>query len=110
MPRLLDAWVLKARKHGVASHAQTAWVRRKLGGHLLVWRTTADGHLACATPCIYCRREIVRYDVTIHCSQSSTAWYSGRLSSSAAPLPQLTSGQRRNLQLPRQTVKAQIAP
>ena len=95
--RLLEGYLEQARKHGVPSHAQTAWVRRKCGGHILVFRNRADGSLGCATPCTYCQRELLKFDLTVHCSQDQAQWFSGRLCSTSAPKPQLTSGQRRQL-------------
>ena len=97
--RLLESFIAQARKHGVSGHAQTVWVRRKCGSHILVWRTRADGTPACATPCPWCQRELVKYDMTVHCSQPDNDWYSGRMCGAAAPKAQLTSGQRRHLRL-----------
>ena len=76
------------------------WVRRKLGADVLVWRYTADGTLAVATPCKLCLRELQRFDLRVHCSLGPGAWYSGRLSEPEAPPVGLTSGQRRRFDRP----------
>jgi len=76
------------------------WVRRKLGGDVLVWRYTADGVLAVATPCTLCCRELQRFDLRVHCSLGPDSWYSGRLNEAQAPPVGLTSGQRRRFDRP----------
>ena len=92
--RLLESYVAEARKHGVRPHQVTLWVRRKLGAHISVWRKRSDGSFGCATPCVLCQRELKRYDLRVHCSQDS-GWFVGRLSEAGAPVPQLTTAQRR---------------
>ena len=92
--RLLESYVAEARKHGVRPHQVTLWVRRKLGAHISVWRKRSDGTFGCATPCVLCQRELKRYDLRVHCSQDS-GWFVGRLSEAGAPVPQLTTAQRR---------------
>ncbi len=92
--RLLESYVAEARKHGVRPHQVTAWVRRKLGAHISVWRKRSDGSFGCATPCVLCQRELKRYDLRVHCSQD-TGWFVGRLSEEHAPQAQLTTAQRR---------------
>ncbi len=92
--RLLESYVAEARKHGVRPHQVTAWVRRKLGAHISVWRKRSDGTFGCATPCVLCQRELKRYDLRVHCSQD-TGWFVGRLSEEHAPQAQLTTAQRR---------------
>jgi len=98
--RLLETWIKEARRHGVQQHQVVTWVRRKLGGDVLVWRYTADGTLAVATPCKLCLRELQRFDLRVHCSLGPGAWYSGRLSEPEAPPVGLTSGQRRRFDRP----------
>jgi hypothetical protein len=66
--RLLAMWVADARRHGTPPHAIIRWVRRKAGGHIMVWRYQADGTLACATPCLLCSRELCRFGLQVHCS------------------------------------------
>ncbi|KAL4457697.1 hypothetical protein ABPG75_012562 [Micractinium tetrahymenae] len=124
--RLLDTWVLAARRHGVPSHKVVPWVRRKLGPAVVVLRFRGDGSLGCSVPCVLCQRELNRFDLQVHCflgagpgcgsggsgasrsaaAASSTAcaggeggWFSGRLSDAGAPTPVLTAGQRRTLNL-----------
>jgi hypothetical protein len=92
--RLLECWVAKARRAGLARHQIVTWVRRKVGGHVTVFRTLADGTLACAAPCLLCQRELVRFDLRVHCSLSHEAWFSGRLTDEAAPPGKLTARQR----------------
>lgn len=98
--RLLQSYVDAARRHGVRQHRVTTWVRRKLGADILVVRHRSDGSLGCAAPCVLCRRELLRFDLRVHCSLSGGAFFSGRLSDAGAPEPTLTSGQRRMLKKP----------
>ena len=102
--RLLPAYLEAARRKGVPPHSAVAWVRRKLGGGVLVFRRRADGSLGCAAPCVLCRRELLRFDLRVACSLGDGggdggdgAFFSGRLSDTDAPVPRLTSGQRRML-------------
>lgn len=88
----------QARKAGVAPHKQIAWVRRKLGGDIAVWRCTTDGALGRAAPCLFCSRELQRYDIRVHCpTDACGGWFSGRLTDAGAPKPALTGGQQRVL-------------
>lgn len=96
--RLLQSYTQAARRHGVPPHAVVSWVRRKLGPDLLVLRRRSDGSLGCAAPCVLCRRELLRFDLRVHCSLGGGAgFFSGRLSEPGAPPPALTGGQRRML-------------
>ena len=72
-------------------------MRRKLGGDVTVVRRRSDGTLGCAAPCVYCQRELLRFDLRVHCSLGGGAFFSGRLSEAGAPKPTLTAGQRRML-------------
>lgn len=97
--RLLQFWEAVARKHGVPQHRVVTWVRRKIGPDLLLLRYTSDGCVGCAVPCVFCHRVLIKYDLRVHCCQPDGLWFSGRLDEPAAPLPMLTSGQRRQLGL-----------
>lgn len=92
--RLLDAWVTQARRHGLRPHQFRTWIRRKTGPDLVVWRCRMDGSLGCATPCVLCQRELLRYDLRVHCSLGDS-WFSGRLDDQDAPTCKPTTGQIR---------------
>jgi len=82
----------------VPPHKLIPWVRRKLGSNIAVWRCTTDGALARAAPCLFCSRELLRFDIRVHCpTDASGGWFSGRLSDVGAPVPALTGGQQRVL-------------
>lgn len=95
--RLLQSYVQQARKAGVPSHKLVVWVRRKLGSCVAIWRRTQDGTLGCAAPCLFCRRELQRFDLRVHCPLGSGQWFSGRLSDAGAPQATLTGGQQKVL-------------
>lgn len=96
--RLLQSYVHQARKAGVPSHKLVAWVRRKLGSNIAIWRRTVDGELGCAAPCLFCNRELQRFDLRVHCpTDAAGTWFSGRLNEPGAPRPQLTGGQQKVL-------------
>lgn len=96
--RLLESYKQQARRSGVPPHKTVAWVRRKLGGDVAVWRRTVDGVLGRAAPCVFCARELQRFDIRVHCPlDSSGAWFSGRVGDPGAPEPQLSGGQQRML-------------
>lgn len=95
--RLLQTYVQQARKQGVPPQKLVAWVRRKLGGGIVVWRYTADGGIGRAAPCLFCSRELQRFDLLVDCSLGGGQWFHGRLSEPGAPTPQLTGGQQKVL-------------
>lgn len=95
--RLLDSWVQQARKQGVPSHKIVAWIRRKYGTHISVIRYRSDGSLGCAVPCVFCQKELERYDMRVHCVDASGQWMDARCSDGTLPKPVLTAGQRRML-------------
>eukprot|EP00887_Chlorella_sp_A99_P007327 scaffold2.g7327.t1 len=107
--RLLQSYVRQGQKQGVRPHALVAWVRRKLGSSLVIWRRTADGAIGCAAPCLFCARELRTYDLRVHCplapapggggggGGAGVRWFSGRLSDAGAPTPRLTGGQQKVL-------------
>lgn len=92
--RLLGTWLQRAKKHNVPSHRIVTWVRRKAGAHITVWRTLADGSFGCAAPCVLCAKELMRFDLNLHCPINSVEWYQGRASDEGAPAPKLTTRQR----------------
>lgn len=88
----------QGRKAGVPPHKLVAWVRRKLGTNIAVWRHTSDGTIGCAAPCLFCARELQRFDLRVHCPlDAQGGWFSGRLGEPGAPQPALTGGQQRVL-------------
>lgn len=95
--RLLEHWQGEARRHGVPSHKVIAWIRRKIGNHITIVRYLNDGSLACAIPCVFCQKELKKYDMRISCTTEDGTWFHGRLSDGGAPTPVLTAGQRRML-------------
>jgi hypothetical protein len=56
-----------------------------------------DGTLGCATPCVFCQRELLRFDLRVHCSQAGQSWFSGRLDEAGAPESKPTGYQRKQL-------------
>lgn len=100
--RLLEAWRRRARQHGVRRHQVVTWIRRKVGANICVWRERVDRSLGCATPCVLCCREMLRYDLRVHCSLQSSghdAWYTGKLDSTDAPRSKPTLGQRMHMHM-----------
>lgn len=91
--RLLEGWLGQARRHGLRPHQFRSWIRRKTGPDLVVWRELTDGSLGCAMPCILCQRELVRFDLRVHCPMPGQIWFSGRMDDAHAPTCKLTHGQ-----------------
>lgn len=87
-----------ATRHGVPMHKRVAWMRRKFGGHMTVWRPLSDGTLGCSIPCVICRKVLLRMHVTVHAVMSDGAtWFHGQLSDQGTPRSKPTSGQVRKL-------------
>lgn len=96
--RLLEKVVREAYRHGISKPKVVTWVRRKYGADIIVWRFLGDGALGCATPCVFCRRELVRFDLRVHVViDSRSTWYHGFMTDDCAPQSKLTCGQARNM-------------
>eukprot|EP00983_Pelagomonas_calceolata_P112185 1159859-Pelagomonas_calceolata.AAC.1 len=93
--RLLADWVCLARRHGLRPHQFTTWIRRKNGPNLAVWRQRVDGTLGCAAPCVLCQRELLRFDMRVHCTMPGDGFFRGRLDEEGAPSCKPTTGQMR---------------
>ena len=87
--------MILARRHGVRPHQYAAWIRRKNGPDVAVWRQLKDGSLGCAVPCVLCQKELLRFDMRVYCSMSGGCWYHGRLDEEGAPPCKPTTGQSR---------------
>lgn len=97
-----ERWMLRdrlrqARRDGVPRHAVVAWMRRKHGGAVVVWRHLADGRLGCAVPCVLCAKWLSRFDLTVTCPLDDERTWSGKLSEPTAPVPKPTSRQASKL-------------
>lgn len=92
--RLIGHWVEQARKKGVPRAKIIAWVRRKMGSDISVWRHTSDGAYGCSVPCPLCARVLIQFDVTVHCYLGEGRWYRGRLTDPGAPEGKPTTFQR----------------
>jgi len=86
----------EARKRGVRPSNVTAWIHRKNKGVMTVLRSRADGTFGCSVPCVYCRREMLRYNLRVQCFTSDGDLFCGPLDDAGAPRSKLTSGQTRN--------------
>lgn len=95
--RWLDACVREARKAGVQKHRLVAYVKRKYGSHISVFRLRSDGTFGCAVPCVWCQKELERFDIRVSFVGSDGRWCDGRVSDGTMPKPVLTAGQRRML-------------
>lgn len=95
--RWLDACVREARKSGVPKHRLVAYVKRKFGSRISVFRFRHDGTLGCALPCAWCQKELERFDMKVTFVDSEGQWCDGRVSDGTLPKPVLTAGQRRML-------------
>lgn len=93
--RLINACVVEARRRGIGPNKLVPWVRRQLGGGILVLRFLSDGTAACSAPCRECAREIERFDLRVSCLQPGGEWFNGRLCEPGAPPAKMTTGQRR---------------
>jgi hypothetical protein len=89
--RLLESLEQHARRHGVSQRDTGAWIRRKYGAHITVWRERSDGTLGCSWPCVNCARKIVEYDLVVHAMKPDGAWFSGKLTDPNAPVSSLTT-------------------
>lgn len=90
----------EARRRGVAPHRLVPWVRRQLGGGMIVLRFRSDGSPGCSAPCELCARELERFGLRVTCLRpGGEGWFSGRLGEEGAPAAKPTNRQARELQL-----------
>ena len=65
-----------------------------MGGTISVVRVDARGELVCSVPCVFCRREILKFDLTVACVGPDGSVFRGSLADANAPASKPTSGQR----------------
>lgn len=94
---VLEKWIRIATKRGVRHHAVIAWVKRKCGGTIIVKRVLQDNTPGCSFPCIFCRKELEKYDISVQCTLRSGDTFEGKLDDPSLPQSFLTCGQRRML-------------
>lgn len=92
---VLDKWIRLASKQGVRHHSVVAWVKRKSGGIVSVKRILRDNTPGCCLPCIFCRKELEKYDMVVHCTLLTGDVFEGKLDDPTLPESQFTCGQRR---------------
>lgn len=85
---------MRAKKKGLSGSRAVTWVRRKLGPDISTWRVNASGTICCAVPCVFCRRELLRFGFRLSCPLGQGEFFCGRLDDEAAPASKLTSQQR----------------
>jgi hypothetical protein len=90
---LFKETIFQARRKGVASYKVIAWIKRKHGSDLTVWRERVDGTLGCSIPCSYCKKVIEQFGMRVHVLVDEDNWYHGYLDEENAPVSKLTSGQ-----------------
>mmetsp|Transcript_21175 Transcript_21175/g.36063 ORF Transcript_21175/g.36063 Transcript_21175/m.36063 type:complete len:133 (+) Transcript_21175:434-832(+) len=44
-------------------------------------------------PCIFCAKQLVRFDLRVHCAMPDNTWFSGRMDDAHAPVCKPTNGQ-----------------
>jgi hypothetical protein len=94
--RLLSACVEDARRHGVPRMREAAWIRRKFGNTLHIWRCRRDGSLGCSMPCCFCYKAIETFALRVSCVTPDGKPFLGYVDELPMP-PKLTSMQRKNL-------------
>lgn len=97
---VLEKWVRLASKNGIHPHSIIPWVRRKMGGYLVVRRSLCDDSPGCSVPCILCLREIQKYDLVVRCTfdaeDGRPCIFEGKFVPENTPPPSvLTRGQKR---------------
>lgn len=84
-----------ARQHGIHPNKQACWIKRKIGGDIVIWRMLANGTLSTSVPCILCKREIISLDLKVHCIDKFGQQFHGKLNQKNSPQCNLTSSQRK---------------
>lgn len=92
---LIEKMVRQAMKKGVHKDAIVRYVRRKMGGHLVVQRFLHDNTPARSVPCVLCRRVLEFYDLCVTCFVCKDSIFEGKLTDPESPESTFTSGQRR---------------
>ena len=93
--RLLAACERDGQRHGYPKYQRGAWIRRKYGTTMAVWRTTADGY-GCSLPCVLCAKALERLAMRVVCVGRDGKACRGALCE-LPDKPQPTGMQRRTL-------------
>ena len=100
-------WKRRARRKGVRGDKLVHWLRRKMGGIIVVRRPLAHaGRLGCSVPCLLCRDVLRALDLTVVCTALNHSTYVGKLDGPGAPPSRLTSGQQRAAAVRNQVIVA----
>jgi hypothetical protein len=84
-------------KCGVPRHSIIAWMRRKHGSKITVWRRLASGDLGCTIPCVLCAKKLVQFDFQVVCPLDNQTIWSGKLTDVDAPVSKPTSRQAQTI-------------
>jgi hypothetical protein len=84
--------MVTAKKKGIPNHKLKEWIKRKVEC-IHVVRMRKDGLPGCSIPCVFCRRLIISFDLSVVCTTMSGEVFKGKMTDSNAPSSKLTSGQ-----------------
>lgn len=93
----------EAHRHGIHGPKRVAWIHRKFGGEMVVWRVRKDGTLGCSIPCVLCRKKLIEFGIRVHVVLHDVplgghaSWFHGLMSDVNAPISKPTSGQIKRL-------------
>jgi hypothetical protein len=90
---LLLHWRHMAARKGIGRHKVIPWIKRKVK-HLIVFRLSTEGTFCVSYPCVFCRKEIERFDLHCTCIDEEGA-VQPKLRAEQLPQLVLTSSQRR---------------
>jgi hypothetical protein len=102
--RLLFKLELEAKNAGRKGERISQYIRQKTGGCIKIWRRTADGEYANASPCILCTKCIEKHGLRVLCSIGKDTWFNGVPTSETSKFTRIQKmnfdGNQRHLSFP----------
>lgn len=96
---MIDHYVVNARKNGVPSHRLISHVRKKIGNNINILRMDSTAEPRCSFPCIFCRKVLEKFDITVTCIDKNGSVFVGKMTDDNIQDSSFTSGQKRCMKL-----------
>mmetsp|Transcript_2112 Transcript_2112/g.4831 ORF Transcript_2112/g.4831 Transcript_2112/m.4831 type:complete len:103 (-) Transcript_2112:23-331(-) len=96
---MIEEKIRIGRKKGIPKHRLIQYVRGQMDGSINILRFDSTANPQCSVPCVFCRKVLIKFDISVRCIGPSGESFCGNLQDDAAPVSKLTSGQKRRMHL-----------
>lgn len=91
---MLSNYLRLACVKGIPRHKRIAWVKKQIR-EMHLEREKKDGSVGSSFPCVFCKKQLVRFDIKVHCVDREGDMFHGKMDTDLCPESTLTSGQAR---------------